>query len=177
MNSNKLSFKDLSERLKSLIDSESNINNENYIKYDIDRIFMHKDGSDLKRELEDLIDSLNGFSKSKSDKKSEHSFNFYPSDIDGGCHSFCLGIATKKFGHKRDENKNRTGFKGLIKELISYWLTCNLNKTTIILTTDWDNDVFKELWKDIIESNRRKYNHEVEIYLLMEMTREAIQVF
>lgn len=70
----------------------------------------------------------------------------------------------KKFGHKRDEIKNRTGFKGLIIEIIEYWIGCgNINNKTILFTTDWDNVVFNENWKGIVDKYKSQ-GKEVKIF-------------
>jgi hypothetical protein len=114
----------------------------------------------VKKDYENLIDQLNKNSSGPS------SFNFYPSDKDGACHKFCFGVATKKFGHSLE--KNRTGFKGLIKEIIGYWLTCgNINQTTIIHTLDWDEEAFEKDWEGIL--NKYKSNgKEIKIYEIFE---------
>jgi hypothetical protein len=115
----------------------------------------------IKAGLESLIDTLNSGAGPST-------FNFYPSKRRVGCHEFCLGIATKKFGHNRDRVSNRTGFKGLIKELISYWLSCgSINKTTIIITTDWDDQDFEDDWINILDSYVKK-DKRVEIYQVLE---------
>ena len=101
-------------------------------------------------------------------------FNFFPSDKPGGaCHEFCFGIATKKFGHNRDVDKNRTGFKGLIKEIVGYWLSCgDINQTSIIHTFDWDEDDFVNNWENIINKYKSKGKN-IKIYLISERERTA----
>jgi hypothetical protein len=173
-NANKLSFNELAKKIKSSTrDNQDSVNDEHFFQLDqlLDKLLNDSHGGNIKDHLEGLIDSVNdGFSKNGF-------MNFYPSNLKGGCHTFCLGVATKKFDYKRDKDRNRTGFKGLIKELIAYWFNCNVNQKTIILTTDWDNEAFEDGWKKIIDSYENNTRHEVEIYLMMEMTREAIQVF
>ena len=116
----------------------------------------------VKKDYENLIDELNKNSDGPS------TFNFYPSDKKGGCHEFCFGVATKKFGHSHDLEKNRTGFKGLIKEIIGYWLSCgNVNQTTIIHTLDWDEEAFEKDWEGIINKYKSK-GKEIKIYQIFE---------
>ena len=116
----------------------------------------------VKKDYENLIDRLNSGS-------GPGTFNFYPSDkTDGACHKFCFGIATKKFGHNRELDKNRTGFKGLIKDIIGYWLSCgNINQTTIIHTLDWDEEDFVKDWEDII-NHYRNNGKNIKIYEISE---------
>ena len=112
-----------------------------------------------KKILEDIID------KNANGRGSEGKMNFYPSPPPStSCMKLCIGIATKKFGHKRDENKNRTGFKGLIIEIIEYWIGCgNINNKTILFTADWDNVVFNENWKGIVDKYKSQ-GKEVKIF-------------
>jgi hypothetical protein len=112
-----------------------------------------------KKILEDIID------KNANGRGSQGKMNFYPSPPPStSCMQLCIGIATKKFGHKRDEIKNRTGFKGLIIEIIEYWIGCgNTNNKTILFTTDWDNVVFNENWKGIVDKYKSQ-GKEVKIF-------------
>lgn len=114
----------------------------------VNDILKHQLGNrgSIKENLERLIDDINN-------NEVDDTFNFYPSDKTGVCHEFCLGIATRKFGHNATPDKNRTGFKGLIKNIIPYWFSCfEMNKTTIILTMDWDSEAFEKEWESIIDS-------------------------
>lgn len=120
----------------------------------------------LKKDYENVIDLLNS-------RSGPGTFNFYPSENGGSCHPFCFGIATKKFGHNRELNKNRTGFKGLIKELVAYWISCgNINQTTIIHTFDWDEEDFIKDWEAIINSYKNK-GKIIKIYLISEREGNA----
>ena len=104
-----------------------------------------------KKILEDIIDNF------ANNKNGQLVMNFIPSNPGGNCMPLCVGMATKKFGGKRDENKNRTGFKGLITDIIKYWLNCgSVNTRTILYTTDWDNVSFNENWKSIIDTYKAK---------------------
>jgi hypothetical protein len=123
-------------------------------------ILKSKPGN-LKKELENIIDNIN------TSFSSPGNFNFYPSDSSTDCKEYCLGIATKKFGHDRLKDKNRTGFKGLIKELVQYWLECGrVNQTTVILVTDWDSGEFQKEWLDIINT-RVRTGKSVRIYEIL----------
>jgi hypothetical protein len=161
--SKKLGLNELARKIRFSISDEH--------FFELNSLFNERDGRTLKDQLEDLIYSINNRSQGAGNT------NFFPSNLNGKCQSFCLGVATKKFDHKREKDRNRTGFKGLIRELIAYWFTCNVNQKTIILTTDWDNEAFEDEWKAIIQAYKNNTRHEVEIYLIIEMTREAIQVF
>jgi len=102
---------------------------------------------EVKRIFEDLIDKLNRGDVPDSD------INFYPSNNTTNCKRFCLSIATDKFGWRLRVDQRRTGFKGLIKELISYWYRCGaINQTTIIITLDWDDEEFDKEWRGAIEA-------------------------
>jgi hypothetical protein len=104
----------------------------------------------ISKVLEDFIDN-NSSTKSQSGT----SYNFYPSlNKDGDCKEVCVGVATKSFGSKWDEDRLRTGFKGLMKEMIQYWENCgSINKTTILLTTEWRDVDFNNDWKDIVDNH------------------------
>jgi hypothetical protein len=104
-----------------------------------------------KKILEDIID------RNASKSGGQPQMNFYPSEKKVGCFELCIGIATMGYGFKRDDEKNRTGFKGLINEIIEYWITCgSVNKKTILLTTQWKDDDFEEKWKSIVDAYRAK---------------------
>ena len=123
----------------------------------------------LKKELENIIDHINTSSSGTT------SFNFYPSDNSTDCKEYCLGIATKKFGHDRLKDKNRTGFKGLIKELVQYWLKCGrINQTTIIIVTDWDGEEFEKEWLDIINA-RVATGKTVKVYQILNNKTSYLQ--
>jgi hypothetical protein len=98
------------------------------------------------------------------------SFNFYPSDRSGDCKESCIGVATKKFGHNRVEKKNRTGFEGLIKDIIGQWFRCSITRNTVILTIDWDEPVFEKEWKQIIDEYvaASARNKSVKIYHILD---------
>ena len=104
----------------------------------------------ISKVLEDFID--NNSSTKSQPGTSDH---FYPSlNKDGDCKEVCVGVATKSFGSKWDEDRLRTGFKGLMKEMIQYWENCgSINKTTILLTTEWRDVDFNNDWKDIVDNH------------------------
>jgi len=102
---------------------------------------------EIKRIFEDLIDKFNRNGGTGSN------INFYPSENTIGCKIFCLSIATDKFGWRLRKNQRRTGFKGLIKELLAYWYLCGAtNQITIIITLDWDDEEFNKEWRSAIEA-------------------------
>ena len=102
-----------------------------------------------KKILEDIID------RNATGRGGQAQMNFFPSEPGGGCFELCIGIATKGYGYKRDIAKNRTGFKGLINEIIEYWFRCgSVNKKTILLTTQWKDDDFEEKWKSKVDAYR-----------------------
>ena len=118
----------------------------------------------VKKTLEELIDKINN-------KKGNLSINFFPSKTDGACHEILLGIATKKFGHNCDKAKLRTGFEGLIKNIIICWLRCyEVNKSTTIITMDWDEPNFARDWLEIIESYKSK-GKKIRIFQISEMNK------
>jgi hypothetical protein len=104
----------------------------------------------ISKILEDFIDD-----DSSTKSQSGGSYNFYPSlNKDGDCKEICVGVATRSFGSKWDDDKLRTGFKGLMKEMVQYWENCgSINKTTILLTTEWRDFDFNNDWKDIVDNH------------------------
>jgi hypothetical protein len=102
--------------------------------------------------------------------------NFYPSASEVGCMEFCFAIATNKFGHEYKKDKKRTGFKGLIKELIKYWLSCSsTNKETEIIVLDWDSEAFEKEWKGIVDHYCSKLSKQVRIYEIMESDNSYVK--
>jgi hypothetical protein len=86
--------------------------------------------------------------------------NLYPSENKGACHPFCLAIANKKFDKPRKGVDS--GFKGIMLEMAAYWFSClSVNKKTLILTSTWDNEVFSENYKNIIDQYTRVHNKTV----------------
>ena len=107
-----------------------------------------KSASDL---LDEIIDKINSKTGNSID------MNFYPSDNTVNCQEKCLGIATKGYDYKRDEKKNRTGFKGLIKDIVKYWISCgSVNKSTVLLTTEWREKAFKDDWSAIVDTYKKQ---------------------
>ena len=44
---------------------------------------------------------------------------------------------------------------GLINEIIEYWFICgSVNKKTILLTTQWNDDDFEKKWKSKVDTYR-----------------------
>ena len=86
--------------------------------------------------------------------------NLYPSENKGACHPFCLAIANKKFDKPRKGLDS--GFKGIMLEMAAYWFSClSVNKKTFILTSTWDNEVFSENYKNIIDQYTQVHNKRV----------------
>jgi hypothetical protein len=86
--------------------------------------------------------------------------NLYPSNYKGTCQTFCLAIANKKFDKPRKGLE--AGFKGIMLELVAYWFSClSVNKKTLILTSSWDNNIFDENYKNIIDQYTRVHNKRV----------------
>jgi hypothetical protein len=109
------------------------------------------------RSIEDKLKDL----RNRYDSGNRQStMNLYPSDSKGSCHSFCLAIANKKFDKPRKGLES--GFKGIMLEMAAYWFSClNVNKKTLILTSTWDNDIFGENYKNIIDQYTRVHNKSV----------------
>lgn len=142
-----------------------------YIKnnlIEIEKVLDQLGGNTVKKGIEGLIDKVseNGLAGS--------SMNFYPSNNVVPCYSFCLGIATKKFGYHREKLGDevppeglRTGFKGLMLDIIGYWITCDENKTTVLITLDWDDEAFEKDWEQIIKRHSQN-GKTVMIYEILE---------
>jgi len=157
----------LSEELQFLRKSDSSVSDENEEHLlMIEEFFKkHKDGS-AKSILEAWIDDMNKLGKGNGPS----SFNFYPSEDGGVCHELCIGVATKKFGHNRVQNTNRTGFEGLIKDLIGQWFRCSITRNTVILTMDWDEQAFVKEWIQILNEYvaASPRNKNVKIYHILD---------
>ena len=90
----------------------------------------------------------------------DFNMNLFPSDHYGACQSFCLAIASKKFDKPRKGLES--GFKGLMLEMIAYWFSCiRINKQTLILTSCWDDEIFEENYKKIIDQYVQAQNKSV----------------
>ena len=154
----------LSEEFHSLIRLDSTVSDEkeqHLLRID-DFFKKHPNGS-TKSILEDWIDEMNNLGRGQGPS----SFNFYPSEEGGGCHESCIGVATNPFGHNRDKNRNRTGFEGLMKDIIGQWFECDITRKTILITTDWSEEKFNNEWKQIIDSYTNK-NKKVKIYYFLD---------
>ncbi len=154
----------LSEEFQKLIrlDSSESDENERHLLR-IDDFFKKNNKSSAKSNLEDWIDEMNKLGKGQGPS----SLNFYPSEKGAVCHESCIGVATNPFGHNRDKNRNRTGFEGLMKDIIGHWFNCDNTRNTILITTDWSEDKFKNEWKQIIDSYTNK-NKKVKIYYFLD---------
>jgi hypothetical protein len=86
--------------------------------------------------------------------------NLFPSEHKGSCQPFCLAIANKRFN---DIFKGlNLGFRGLMQRLTAYWFNClNVNNTTLILTSAWDEKAFKKQHEKVIDSYTRVHNKTV----------------
>jgi|688.fasta_scaffold340579_2 hypothetical protein len=154
-------FKRISEEIPELRAIEPHIddillNKETLTSKEIDKLFQN------------IIDNFN------RDKSRLGDLNFYPSNQTTNCKKNCLSIATDKFGWKYRKDKCRTGFKGLIKELIEYWFHCgSINEKTVIITLDWDDKDFERDWKKMVDAyvSRGKI---VKIYEVIESKGEYI---
>lgn len=153
----------LSEELQDLIRKDSSVSDENLQHLlKIDEFFKKKPNGSAKSILEDWIDDMNKLGSGQGPS----SFNFYPSEDGGVCHESCIGVATNSFGSNRDKNRNRTGFEGLMKDIIGQWFNCDNTKNTVLMTTDWDETVFNNQWKQIIDSYTNK-NKRVKIFFFL----------
>jgi len=113
-----------------------------------------RNGKPIKEILNQIINNPSTIPSFSNNK-----INFYPSEtLGGGCQSICVGFATKGFNSDRDKKK-RTGFKGLMQDIIIYWLNCGkcsansrlCNRTTILFVTEWNSSSFKNSWEKIID--------------------------
>ena len=99
-------------------------------------------------------------------------FNFYPSERVVPCQELCVGVAVLSFGaHCSPPLKqgsanaslpSKYGFKGLMIDIIKCWLKCfSTNKTTILITQDWNQKIFQDEWKSIIDTYAKTGNKKV----------------
>jgi hypothetical protein len=92
--------------------------------------------------------------------------NLIPSEIPGPCRPFCLALASGNFGEKYYPSKGVIGFKGMMSKLVETWFTClSVNEENLVLTSDWDESTFKELYKKLINSYCR--NHGKKIFIVL----------
>jgi len=107
-----------------------------------------------------IEDKLRDLRNRYESKYGGSSMNLIPSVKKGTCHSFCLGIANKKFGKIRKGLDS--GFKGIMLEMSAYWFNCLfINQETLIITNYWDNDIFEEQYKKIIDSYTKSHSKTV----------------
>jgi hypothetical protein len=112
------------------------------------------------KSSQSVEDKLSDLRNRYESKYGSSTMNLIPSDKKGACHTFCLAIANKKFDKlRRDLN---CGFRGAMLEMSAYWFNClSVNKETLIITSSWDNDIFEEQYKKIIDSYRTAHNKAV----------------
>jgi len=99
--------------------------------------------------------------------------NLYPSDKKGRCQEICVSLALNKWNSRSTKNP---GFKTVIKWLSNYWLKCNdVNKTTLIITTAWDEKDFSNTMtlKDRVDSYSANSDKNIIILLI---TSESISI-
>lgn len=112
------------------------------------------------RSIEDKLNDLRSRYESGNQPST---MNLYPSNKKDSCHPFCLAIANKKFDKPRKGLES--GFKGLMLEMAAFWFSClSVNKKTLILTCHWDNDIFDEYYKNIIDQYTRV--HEKTVFIV-----------
>ena len=123
---------------------------------------LANDESDIfsERKPRSIEDKLKDLRNSYDSDYGQSKMNLYPSSNKGACHPFCLAIANKKFDKPRKGLDS--GFKGIMLEMAAYWFSClSVNKKTLILTSTWDNEVFDENYKNIIDQYTRVHNKRV----------------
>jgi len=114
----------------------------------------------IDRKPRSIEDKLKDLRNRYDSDYGQTAMNLYPSDNKGACHPFCLAIANKKFDKPRKGLDS--GFKGIMLEMAAYWFSClSVNKKTLILTSTWDNEVFGENYKNIIDQYTRVHNKRV----------------
>ena len=57
--------------------------------------------------------------------------------------------------------------------IIGYWLTCSINKTTVLVTLDWDDEAFVKDWEHIINKHIIS-GKKVKIFEILERNRTYI---
>jgi hypothetical protein len=78
-----------------------------------------------------------------------------------------LAIANSGFGEKYYPKMGKIGFKGTMMKLIACWFTCiEINKENLLLTADWNQREFDELYKPIFEAYCKKYNKKAYIVVV-----------
>jgi len=110
-----------------------------------------KKNKSAKEILEYIIDNF------ANNKNGQSVMNFIPSKPGGDCRSLCVGMATQAYGGKRDLKKHRTGFKGLMIDIIRCWIRCgSINTKTILFTVQFNNQHFDENWRSILDTYKAK---------------------
>jgi hypothetical protein len=102
-----------------------------------------KNGKSLKDILTEII---------HSEGQGTH-YNFIPAvEKENSCKYLCIGIATEEMGANK-KGELRVGFDGLMRLTIENWLNCNqINKTTVLITSNWDEKKFDRDWLSIINT-------------------------
>jgi len=76
--------------------------------------------------------------------------NLYPSEVKGRCREICVGLAFNQWGSK---SKKDPGFEMVANWINNYWHKCkDINNSTIIITTAWDQDQFQKYYKNTFDS-------------------------
>ena len=79
--------------------------------------------------------------------------NLIPSETPGACRPFCLAVASGTFGEKYYPSSGKIGFKGMMLKLAELWFGClSVNQENLILTSDWDESAFKDLYNNLINT-------------------------
>ena len=146
--------------IESTIDSLGEIKSRELIFLILKELVNDEYGHTNVREPHSIEDKLSDLRNRYESKYEGSSMNLIPSDKKVDCHSFCLAIANKKFDKLRKGLD--CGFRGIMLELSAYWFSClKVNEETLIITSSWDNDVFDEQYKKIIDNYTRVHNKNV----------------
>lgn len=99
-------------------------------------------------------------------KKSRYSGNInqYPGEVKGRCREICVGLAFNQWGSK---SKKDPGFEMVANWINNYWHKCkDINNSTIIITTAWDQDQFQKYFKNTFDSYTVHNDKTVAVVLL-----------
>ena len=146
---NQESFEVLQNDIRHLLNFDNADNNiSEILNKIISKLKLGVEGFKTDKEIEDFLDSL------REDIESNNlgvPINLYPSKNGVGCRTCCVSISSLPFGEKRYGLKS--GFKGTMLDMAAYWIHCiKVNKSTLIVTSDFVPRQFNELYKKIIDN-------------------------
>jgi len=145
---------EVAETFHSLLDTES-FNPEKFLN-EIWKNISNKGENNINRLKDEVIKRIGA-----------GNMNLIPSEVPGVCHPFCLALASGTFGEKYYPTYGKIGFKGMMLKLVETWFTClSTNEENLVLTIDWEQKTFNDLYKKVIDAYCRTHGKRVFVVLV-----------